>query len=501
MLLGGSGQWPAKHRFTLLLRLAGMLPLLPQETMANTIQLLGETMSRQEPKDTVMPLLEETVSRQTRKRKAFSGTEVENETAMRVSDAPGASAATLLSEPDRAAILCAIGAALCSLPASHPCQCYGFQVALECATGLPVQHWIAVLESVMPGLLNGNLPARPKPLMHIDKYTSSFIDQRRHGATKASGLVQLVLDPCEILRSFKTNSIKNLMLRPSWGMRELFEKASQKAVQGSYETYFNLEDGQARYFLDELMKQTWIPTAHYTAAFLVPLLGSTLHEELIVQHVLARGKQEEDGSWDDAIFRPMSDEDVYCTTTQTTLSLVLGSALSPEAKCKAILSSGYAKDAGIRSILSIIASDTTHAQLPGKWIRIFIDEIAASGLPPSLANRLLAGTFISDKVEEMATPYPVVLVALAEFNKDFLEHYAGQLASSRLTEESKLALLSGSMLGRNDVNETIQQLRDQDKNATHRSADNEYGFKFYRELIATLPLADTSKQTLLALFQ
>lgn len=122
-------------------------------------------------------------------------------------------------------------------------------------------------------------------------------------------------------------------------------------------------------------------------------------------------------------------------------------------------------------------------------------------MPPSLANRLLAGTFISDKMEEIATPNPVVLVAIAEFNRNFLRHYARHLANTRLLEESKVALLSGSRLGRNDVQEVIQHLRGEQKSATDRSADNESRFQFYRELISTLPLADTSKQTLLALFQ
>lgn len=345
MLLSSSGRWPAKHRFTLLMRLAGRLPLLPQETMANTIHILGDTLGRQNRRD-----------------KAVSTKETEEKPARQVSDAPKAAAATPLHELDRSAILCAIGVALCSLPASHPCQCYGFRVALECAIGLPVQQWIAVLESVMPGLLNGNLPARPKPLMDVRQYTGFVIQQRGSVGMELSNLVQLVLDLCEILRSSETNHIKNMMLRPSTEMRALFDKASQKTVQGSYETYFNAKNGQACYFLDRLMHSfNSTPTAHHTTAFLVPLLGSTLDEELIVQHVLARGEQQKDGSWSDALYMPTSDQDEYCSITRTTLSLVLGSALSPEAKCRAILSARYAKSDGTRSILYAIAGGNSDA--------------------------------------------------------------------------------------------------------------------------------------------
>lgn len=395
MLLSGTARWPDKHRFAVLLRLADLLLWLPEETMGNTIHFLCEALGRERCIATLKP--EPHAS--------------EQNPAPKASNSPKTAAVTALPEPDRAAVLCAVGASLSSLPATHPCYRYGVWLTLESAVGLPVQQWTAVLQSVVPGLLNDDLPAQPKPLMGIGKYVDGRFAMTTNAlkidAVEASGPVQLVLDLCEILRSSETDHIKNLLLRPSDEMRQAFAYASEKTAQVSHQTYFSTTS-PPRYFMTQLASSNSL-TAHHVAAFLVPLLGSKLDEETIVRHVLARSAPTYSGEWADGLWelifsRPVVPHlpfDSSRSTTRIVLSLVFGSRLAPEAKYTAVGCAKHSKETGYTTLLQHLAG--TLAIGPHMdYIRMYVDEIAASGLPPALATRLLAGLVDSDKMEEKA---------------------------------------------------------------------------------------------------
>lgn len=482
MLLSGTTRWPVKHRFTALLRLANMLPWLPEETMGNTIGLLCESLGRERCIATLKP--EPQAS--------------EQKPATEASNSPKTAEVTPLPEPDRATILCAIGASLSSLATSHPCYRYGVWLTLQSAVALPVQQWTAVLQSVVPGLLNGDLPAQPKPLMGMDKYVvDRFIVAKpafRTNAVEASGPVQLVLDLCEILRSSETDHIKDLMLRPSEKMRQAFFYASSKATPVSHNTYFSTSS-PSEYFLAQLVG--WKPaTAHHVAAFLVPLLASKLDEETVLRHVLARTTPKADGQWRDGLselfWANLESSGVYRSMLRTALSLVFGSGLSPEAKYTAGSCVSYYKETGPTSLFQTLAqTGIVFGGLDDDHARVYVGEIATSGLPPELATRLLAGLVTSDKMAEKTGFSTALWIAIKNDRTHFLQHYAEYVASARLPEASKLALLSGSGLESKGAQTEIQKMR----------GCNNTTFKFYRELIATLPLAETSKQTLLELFQ
>lgn len=495
MLLTASGSWPAKHRFPLLLRLAGMIPLLPQEAACKPIQALIETLD-QEPgsgkaaltgRPSALPLgmppgmppgppqFRSTIlSSPNSSPQPIPGDKPTSEKAR---------SPACLSEPDRAAILCAIGQALCGLPQSHPGQLYGLHMALECACSLSQQHWMAVLKSMLPGLLNPGLPAQPKPLMMIEGY-----GRVRNGLFSQDpscfGPVQLVLDTCEILRSSETNSTKSLMLRPSTSLHDSLRVGLKKTTQQEY-----------AWFLQQFMQSKNL-NPHYAAAFLVPLLDSELDDESIVQHILARSTPGPSGEWADALFKPSADKSEHLAVWRATFPLVLGSPLSSEAKARALSIAEWHSGAATHSVLLAMAefkeafAGDMHSY-SNTFIELWVDQIAASDLPPQLVHSLLAGIPVSDKTQFGAVPSTAVLIAIAKENVSFLSQYARCIARSSLAERDKVAMLSGADPRYDNAEEAKQCIR------KSRPAILQH----YREEITALPLTSESKQTLLELLQ